>query len=262
MKILIIEDDAKSAKFIEDTLNKQYSYDHCINHVSTVEQAVSILLENKVDIVLFKLNLKSGSCFDILDKIPEKSFKSIFITDNLKEDEVINAVKYAAHDFLHNPLNSDALIKSVDAAIEKITEELELQKMGVILSLREKNKNTQESIHLQLLNGSTKKIPVSEIMYLEGDGAVTYIHLIKEKHTLPKNIGCFKDFLIEDFGFRSISKSILFNIKHLKSYNHQKLEINLKNGLKLTASRRGGKEFKEFLNNFQADDLVNVLSRS
>jgi len=262
MNILIIEDNAKSAKFIEKTLNKQYSYDHCTKHVSTVEESVEILLEKKVDIVLFKLNLRNGSCFDILDRIHDKSFKSIFITDNPKENEVINAVKYAAHDFLHNPLNTNALITSVDSAIEKIKEELELEKISIILNLREKNKNTQDRIDLQLLNGSSKKIPVSEIMYLEGDGAVTHLHLVTEKHVLPQNIGCYKDLLINDFHFRSISKSTIFNIKHLKSYNHQKLEINLKNGHKLTASRRGGKEFKEYLSNFQADDLVTALNLS
>lgn len=261
MKILIIEDNAKSAKFIEDALNKQYSNDHCIKHLSTVEESTALLLDQKIDIVLFKLHLNNGSCFEILDRIPNISFKSIFITDNPKEDELINAVKYAAHDFLHNPLNTDTLIKSVDTAIEKINEELELEKISVVLSLREKNKNTQESIHFQLLNGGTKNIPVSEIMFLEGDSTVTYLHLISDKYVLPKNIGCFKDFLIDDFHFRSISKNTLINIKHLKSYNHQKLEINLQNGLKLTASRRGGKEIKEYLNNFQADDLVSTLTR-
>lgn len=262
MKFLIIDNEPQTGRAMEDTLQEEYGYDHCVARVSTVQKSINILLKEDFDVVLFKLKLKGGTCFDILDKVQNKTFKSIFITDNPKEDELINAVKYAVHDFLHIPVSSVALLECVESAIQKINEEDELEKMSLLVSIEELNDKSKETITFQLVNGSSKDIFIKDILFLEADGAITYLHLLNNiKHSLPKNIGCYKDFLAEDFHFKSISKSILINLGHLKSYNHNKLEISLQNGLTLTASRRGGKDFREYLHNFQPDDMAIVLNR-
>ena len=86
-------------------------------------------------------------------------------------------------------------------------------------------------------------------MYLEADGTVSYIYLQNEtKLTAVRNLGHYSKLLMAEYNFFPVSNGLLVNLDFVKRYNHSELTVNLTNGKHLYASRRGGQDFRRFLN--------------
>jgi two-component system LytT family response regulator len=204
------------------------------------------------DIVFLDIQLPKGTGFDLLQRLSENGkidFEIIFITGESEKEHTLRAIKYSAIDFLYKPLDDSELVVAVNKATEKLKNSYFNKQIMLLLDRMGESKTpATNKIAFHLHNGVIEFINVNEIKYLQADGVISYIFLENgHKLTITKNLGFYKDMLIADYDFQLISNSLLVNKDFIHRYNHHELLLTLKDGTKLYASKRFGKEFKNSL---------------
>ena len=134
----------------------------------------------------------------------------------------------------------------------------------MLTKLQEQDKrNTQ--IIIPTAHNVKQAISIADITHFEADEHTTKVHLSDGKIvTAFRILGHFKKMLLDDYPFFHIHNSLLINVDQVKSYDYAQLTITLKNGQQLKASRRYGKGFKKYWDDFRGggsfwNDLKNLF---
>jgi len=260
MNALIVEDIKAASDLIKGRVEKLAPSIGQIDQAYSIKEAYEMVTSNGYDILFLDVQLAEGTSFDLLKKLKEEdriSFEIIFITGQMDSEFLVNAIKFSAIDFLNKPLDDLALSTALEKALKKIDLLKYNLQIGLLLDLvGEKKPQNINRIAINLNKGLIKFFDVETINYLMADGVVTKIMMVDgREYSATKNLGFYKSFLVSQFNFYSISQSILINIDHLDKYSHSDLTVMMKNGQKVKASRRGGKEFKTLLENSTEDSL-------
>ncbi len=251
-KALIVEDISDTSDFIKQRIVKLCPAINSPDQAYSIDKAYEMISTSNYDIVFLDIQLPKGTGFDLLNRLSEDGkidFEIIFITGESEKEYTLRAIKYSALDFLYKPLDDAELVIAVNKAIEKLKNNYFNKQIKLLLDRvgHEKVSKTNK-IAFHLHNGVVEFVNVKEIKYLQADGVISYIYLENgEKLTITRNLGYYKDMLISDYNFHLISNSLLVNHEFIHRYNHHELLVTLKDGSKLYASKRFGKEFKNSL---------------
>ena len=165
MKIRIIEDEARIAKRIErmtrDFFNKEVQILLC----DSLENGLSAIETDTIDLLLLDLNLNGENGFDILQTVVARSFQTIIIS--AYTDKAITAFNYGVLDFVPKPFDE----KRLSQAFMRFTSP-EKQASGNIQFLAVKKTKT-----IQL-------IAIKDIRYIKGAGIYTELHLVNGRTEL------------------------------------------------------------------------------
>lgn len=113
MKILIVEDEAKIAKYIEKlTLELLGSKATGVKIIPDLVNALYYVEEHAIDLLLLDLNLHGEDGFDILQQLVATSFHTIIISAN--KHRAIEAFEHGVLDFISKPFTKARLQKAFD----------------------------------------------------------------------------------------------------------------------------------------------------
>ncbi len=262
LRALIVEDQPEFAQLIENIARAEFPYIEIVGKAETVDEALRMLNDEDPNIVFLDIQLHHQTAFDLLERWLQYkgsiAFEPIFITAEGTFENALRAFRYFAVDFLTKPVEHEKFKSAVLRAEEKIkakkntqsiTDEDKLQQMMLLLeSMRQPDKRPFK-LTFQLIGGIYEFISVSDIMYLEADGPITYIHINNQQKPLcaAKNLGHYSSMLVEDYHFFQISQSLIVNLDFIRQYRHNENEIVLTDDRILLASRRGGQLLKDYL---------------
>jgi len=246
MRFLIVEDLRPTSEMIKGMIKDHIQEENITEQAFNYVDAKSMILENHYDILFLDITLPRGNTFELLQDLPpEKKNKSeiIFLTGHDTKDYFLNAIKHSASGYVLKPIDIDEFKAAINKSLDN------LNKASESKDLLESTKPKAANIPISLSRGAVSIMSAEEISHLVGEGSVTKVHLIEgEPLTSVKNLGHYKDSLVGNYGFLVASKSTLVNPEFIESYKHSLLEITLKNGYKMSCSRRGGRNLKEWLN--------------
>lgn len=250
MNALIVEDIISTCDLIKNRIQSLSKSIKTIDQAHDLETAYNKISKNDLDIVFLDIQMPNGTTFDILKRLSDENkidFEIIFITGQKESEYLINAIKFSAIDFLYKPLDDEALIQAIEKAENKITNRKNAKRVELLLEYVDKvDSNHTNRVAFQLSKGLIKFFNVDQITHLMADGVVTKVFLADgAEYRATKNLGYYKSFLISQFNFCSISHGTLINVDLVDGYMHKEQIVSMKNGFKLKASRRGGKEFKD-----------------
>ena len=248
-KALIVEDIADTSEYIKQRITKLCPALDTPDQAFSIEQAFEKITQGNYDIVFLDIQLPKGTGFDLLNRLSNQKnidFEIIFITGESEKEYTLRAIKYSALDFLYKPLDDSELVIAVNKAVEKLRSNYFNRQVKLLLDrVGEEQKPRTDKIAFHLHNGVIEFIHVKEIKYMQADGVISFVFLENgEKLTATKNLGYYKEMLISDYNFHLISNSLLVNHDFIHRYNHSELTLTLKDGTKLFASKRFGKEFR------------------
>jgi two-component system LytT family response regulator len=210
------------------------------------------------------IQMQSATSFDLLQQLAEVDkigFEIIFITGDGAKEHLIKAIKFSAIDYLYKPLDDTELVVAVNKTIEKLNLKQQNEQVKVLLDrlLPIEPKSSKIAFHLR--GGVIELINVSEIKYLKADGVISYVN-IKDGRNLAtsKNLGFYKEILINDYSFVMISNSYLVNREYIKKFNSRDLSVMLADNTVLFASKRFGRELKDSLGSNTRKQLRDIFS--
>lgn len=215
---LIVDDEAKHRGTMEKMLTNFCPDVSIIGKASSVEEAISIINDNNPDLVFLDVEMPGGNGFTLLEHFEEPSFDVVFATAH--DLYAINAIKFAALDYILKPIN----IKELQEAVHKC-------------ALRKENKEPQQQLSEKFevfkSNSTSKEVPKKialptsdgidfinsdEIVRCEADRSYsTYFTIDGKKIIVSKPLKEYES-LLEQCNFFRVHKSHMINLNHITKY--------------------------------------------
>lgn len=235
LNAIIVEDEANSREILTNYLAKYCKNVNLLGEAATIKDGVKLIEESQPDLVFLDVEMPFGNAFDLLDKLPNRTFETVFVT--AYNQYAMDALNNHAAYYLMKPINIDELIKAVEYVSH--TKERENALEGQIL--KPKLNKVDGKITLPQQDGF-QVLNVSDILYCKADDNYTEIYLENKKILVSKTLKYFEEALSE-FSFARIHKSYLVNVNEVVKYKKGKggsVVISSGKELMVSASKKKG----------------------
>lgn len=234
LKTIIVEDEQISREILRNYVGKYCPAVEVVGEASNIQEAYELIQQHELDLVFLDVEMPFGNAFDLLEKVENKTFETVFVT--AYDHYAIEALNNQATYYLLKPISIDELIKAVNLVLEIKEKENQLQNQV----LRPKTTITKGKITVPTQDGF-EIINVEEIVYCKADDNYTEIHFSKNKKLVSKTLKHFEE-VLQEYPFARIHKSYLVNINEVTKYKKGKGgSIELTNGreISVSASKKG-----------------------
>jgi len=229
LKAIIIEDEANSREILRNYLGKYCDGIHLLDEAANVEDGLSLIQKHGPDLVFLDVEMPFGNAFDLLDKVPERTFETIFVT--AYNQYAMDALNHHAAYYLMKPINIDELIKAVEYVKEIKEKENALE--GQVLKAEPAKVGGKITLPQQ---DGFQVLEVDDIYFCKADDNYTEIYLETKKIVVSKTLKYFEDAL-QSYSFARIHKSYLVNVSEVVKYKKGKGgSVILSNGKELSVS--------------------------
>ncbi|NKI25884.1 two component transcriptional regulator, LytTR family [Arenibacter nanhaiticus] len=239
IRILIVEDNVIIADDMQSML-EEIGYE-IVDNVIVYEQAVEVLKNKEVDLVLIDIILASDKTgIDLGKHIRENySIPFIFVTSNSDRATVENAKTVKPNGYLVKPFEQQDLYTSIEIALSNFTEikkngEKDEEEDDKLMS----NKVLKDSIFVKKQH-LYYRIQFGDIKFIKADNVYLEVNTVDKKFLVRSPL---KDYLekLPQHKFYRAHKSYIVNVDHIDAINSRDILIN---DTLIPIS----KEFKEFI---------------
>ncbi|MCL5130151.1 MULTISPECIES: LytTR family DNA-binding domain-containing protein [unclassified Algibacter] len=208
---IIVEDEETSREILRNYLKKYCPNVVVLGEASNVEEALVLIRNNELDLVFLDVEMPYGNAFDLLDKVGDVNFETVFVT--AYNHYAIEALNVHASYYLMKPISIDELIKAVDYVTEIKTKENALQDEILV----PKTNSISGKITIPQLDGF-EILNTADILYCKADDNYTEIYLNNDKKkVVSKTLKYFEEALANS-SFSRVHKSYLVNVNEVVKY--------------------------------------------
>ncbi|BDW93915.1 MULTISPECIES: LytTR family DNA-binding domain-containing protein [Flavobacteriaceae] len=242
IKILIVEDNVIIADDMQSML-EEIGYE-IVDNVIVYEQAVDVLKNNHVDLVLIDIILASDKTGIDLGKHIRETYNIpfIFVTSNSDRATVENAKTVKPDGYLVKPFEQQDLYTSIEIALSNFN----YAKKGA-----EKVEENQEAADEITSNSVLKdsifvkkqhlyyRIQFTDIQFIKADNVYLEVNTVDKKFLVRSPLKDYLEKLPKNKFYRA-HKSYIVNVDHIDAINSKDIMIN-NNLIPIS------KDFKEFI---------------
>lgn len=248
IKSLIIDDDQFIIDLICDKLEQFVPDIELMATANSGLQGIEFINKYQPDLIFLDVEMDDMTGFEMLTRLKEINFKTIFITSY--SHYAIKAIRFNALDYLVKPIDLGELKRAIHRYKVNVNNAVAKEQMDRALKNLKIENVSDQVLSLQTQEGLVR-IPLKEIILIEGERNYSSIHLSSKKKILStKSLGSLEE-ILTDKGFFRTHKSHLINYFHITSFQN-KTNIVLSNNVKLPIARRKKSSFIEWYNNFEA----------
>jgi len=230
LNTIIVEDEAKSREILRNYLNKYCPNVSILGEAANIEEALVLIRNHTLDLVFLDVEMPYGNAFDLLDKVGDRTFETVFVT--AYDHYAIEALNAHASYYLMKPISIDELIKAVDYVGDIKTKENALQDEVLV----PKTNSVNGKITIPQQDGF-EVLETANILYCKADDNYTEIYLnTNRKKLVSKTLKYFEEAL-NDSSFARVHKSYLVNVNEVTKYRKGKGgSVVLSNGQEIMVS--------------------------
>ena len=215
MKAILIDDEISNLENLQTLLEKHCPQLSVVATAQNVSDAVDAIEKHLADLVFLDIQMGEQTGFDVLKQLPTRNFEVIFVT--AYDQYGIQAVKFAALDYLLKPIDIDELMNAVNKATHKLAAQIQTSQLDFLLQQLKKPETNVSKIALQM-QSEIRYVALSEIIRCEADNTYTHFFLSGgEKILVSKSLKEYAD-LLRPKGFLRTHQSHLVNPKYVKSW--------------------------------------------
>ena len=218
IRSVIIDDEQPARESLKNYLEEFCPDVEIVGMADSVETGLNVIRKNSPSLIFLDIELPDGKGFDLLKRLGNFNFKSIFIT--AFTEYAVHAIKFHAVDYLVKPVN----ITELQHAVERVKEELDQHIFSQNLEELKKYLNHPEEKIRKIVIPDVKGFVVLElqqILYCEADGYCTNFILTDDrKITSSRNLKYYEE-LMTGLDFLRVHHSYLINIQYIISYLHE-----------------------------------------
>lgn len=219
LKAIIVEDEPASRETLRNYIQKYCGKIGIIAEADSVQTGLEAIKKHSPDIVFLDVEMPYGNAFDLLDKVENRSFETIFVT--AYDHYAMKALNFSASYYILKPIDIDELIKAVDKIVEKHnSDEHSLRTRILIENIKIENKQLQKII-LPLMDGF-EVVTVKDIMHCKASDNFTEFYLKDGTKQLICRTLKFYDEILSELDFVRVHKSHLINLQYVKRYKKGK----------------------------------------
>ena len=215
MRTILIDDEISNLENLQALLEKHCPQVTIVATAQNVSDAVDAIEKYSPQLVFLDIQMGEQTGFDVLKLLPKRNFEVIFVT--AYDHYGIQAVKFAAFDYLLKPVDIDELMTAVNKAEHKLVTQMQTSQLDFLLQQLKKPETNARKIALQL-QSEIRYVTLSEIIRCEADNTYTRFFLSgNERILVSKSLKEYAD-LLRPNGFLRTHQSHLVNPKYVKSW--------------------------------------------
>jgi two-component system, LytTR family, response regulator len=242
IKALLVDDEKMSRLTLRKLLEVYSPSVEIIAEAENAAEAAVLVKELKPDLVFLDVAMPGKNGIDFLKELEEINFEVIFVTAHDKY--VLQAIRFAAVDYLQKPVEETLLVNAISNAAKRIQQKTNNQHIETFLHNMKQQAGQQP---MQLCIPSIKGfqvVEISDIIYCEAENTYTNIHFKDGKKILASRPLMDYEMMLQDSLFFRTHKSLLINMKHIKEYLKGEGGFAvMSNGKTLEVSRRKKEAF-------------------
>jgi two-component system LytT family response regulator len=248
MRIILIDDEISNLENLRTLLEKYCPQVTIIATAQHVSDAVDVIEKYSPDLVFLDIQIGRQTGFDVLKLLPKRNFEVVFVT--AYEQYGIQAVKFAALDYILKPIDIEELVNAVNKAEHKLATQIQNIQIDFLLQQLKKTEKNVSKIALQM-QSEIRYVTLSEIIRCEADNTYTHFFLSNnEKILVSKSLKEYAD-LLRPNGFLRTHQSHLVNPKYVKSWLKEDGGVLLlMSGEKIPVSKPNKENVKQALQKF------------
>jgi len=243
LKAVIIDDEKDSRTILAGYLNKYCPTVTVCGFGESVSTGLEAIEKHNPDIVFLDIEMPYGNGFDLLDKVKQLTFETIFVT--AFDSYAIQALNQSAAYYILKPIDIDELIKAVEKISSERAGSSYIQHARVLLENIRTETPRQQKIMLPTLEGF-EVVPVAGILYCEAEDNFTRFHFENASPLLIcRTLKYFED-VLRPHRFLRIHRSFLINTEYIVRYAKGKGgSVTLKNNKELEVSPNHKKDLMD-----------------
>jgi two-component system LytT family response regulator len=215
MKAILIDDEISNLENLQTLLNKHCPQVNILATAQTVSDAVDAIEKHLPHLAFLDIQMGEQTGFDVLKKLPKRNFEVIFVT--AYDHYGIQAVKFAALDYLLKPIDIEELKYAVNKAEQKLLAQTQTSQLDFLLQQIKKPEANVSKIALPM-QSEIRYIALAEIIRCEAHNTYTFFFLVNdEKILVSKSLKEYAD-LLKPNGFLRTHQSHLVNPAFVKSW--------------------------------------------
>ncbi len=248
IRVLIVDDEPLARRGIRHLLESETDFE-IVGECKNGREAAASLEKLTPELIFLDVQMPLVDGFSFIEKsgaenLPEIVFVTAF------DEHAIRAFETGAIDYLLKPVDPARFQKTLERVRNRIKNsnprELE-QKLSVLLE----NLKTEKYLERMAIKeaGRVTFLSVEEIFWISSEGNYVKLHAKNETHLLRETMDGIEQKL-DAKKFLRLRRSIIVRIEQIKELHPLfggEFEVVLKNGVKLSSSRRYRKNLDELL---------------
>jgi two-component system LytT family response regulator len=214
LRAILIDDEKNNLTNLVQLLKTYCPNVEVVATAIDAAEGKSAILQYHPDLVFLDIQMPGKNGFELLRELQQYDFEVIFVT--AYDQYAIQAVRFAAVDYLLKPVNIEELQAAVGRASAKSKDKKKNVQLENLIQLLQEQKEDHR-IALTTMK-ETRFIRTSEIVRCESSNNYTIFFLAGgEKLTASKPIFEYEE-LLKGYGFIRCHQSHLVNRKYVKSW--------------------------------------------
>ena len=167
MKALIVEDEPRAQRVLENLLRTHFPDMDIIGHTASVKETAAWLADHRPDVIFMDVELSDGTCFDIFAQTP---VQAQVIMTTAYDSYAVKAFEVNSVDYLLKPVEEEELRRAVGRVAERLASgapAIDFAKVTETFRPREK--------FLIRLNDRIVPVSVRDIAYFYSEAKNSYI---------------------------------------------------------------------------------------
>lgn len=234
MRAVLVDDEPHNIENLQNILAKYFPNVEVAGDAGNKADAISVITAVQPDILFLDIQMDGTTGFEILQDMPERSFEVIFVT--AYDQYGIQAIKYAALDYILKPIDTTELSRALEKAIKKIHLNKRNLQLDFLLDHIQGHRKPAK-IALPLLQ-EVRYVAVEDIIRCEAQNSYTHFHIAGGDTTLVSRPLKEYEELLSTHGFIRCHQTHLVNPVYVKSYlKEDGGSLLLQNGARIPVSK-------------------------
>lgn len=241
LKTILVDDEQDSIRVLELYLEKYCPNVEIVATAQNVDDALLVIDKEKPHLVFLDIEMPDKNGFELLKTVDDLNFHTIIVTGY--EKYAVQAIKYAAIDYLLKPISAQDL-KDAVAKVDPLTLQND-PRTSHLFELLSNPISTYTKLVIPSHNGF-KSLEIDDIVSLQAmEGSYTVLKMADgDRIVASKALTYFEEVLPEKAFFRA-HRSHMVNLAFVLSFDSKADEIRLKNKEVFSVATRKRSAFRE-----------------
>jgi len=244
---VIIDDEAHNISNLSGLIRRHCPEIKIVATATSAVEGIKIINSTKPDLVFLDIQMPDKNGFDMLKSLGSNHFEIIFVT--AFDHYAIQAIKFAAIDYLLKPIDIEELKAAVQKVSDKANQKKQNPQLENLLQLLENSKaKTEHRIALPSVR-EIRFVKTDDIIRCESSNSYTSFYLVnKEKLMISRPILEYEE-ILSGYDFIRCHQSHLVNKKFIISWLKSDGDyLLLEDKTQIPVSRQRKEYVKERLN--------------